>query len=1479
MEQTLHVRGQGRSELSATKRELLEKRLRGAVKVSSATPSSLKRRLESGPAPLSFIQQQLWFIHELEPSSPAYNVPAVLWMHGPLHAEALERALNRTLERQEALRTVFPSRDDGPVQVVEPFQPRNLPLVDLQEFPQADRKSRAEQFVRREAHKPFDLKRGPLFRATLLRLSDLEHVLCLVIHHIVTDGWSLGIIFHDLEAYYTAETMQTDVALPELPIRFTDFAVWQTQADANGAFASDIDFWRQRLEGAPSSIDLPLDHVRPSKPSSKGGADTLVLPCSFADSMRTFSHVNGTTSFMLLLTALAILLNKWTSQSDLVLGTVVAGRTRKEIENLVGCFMNLLPLRARFADVATGSDLLRQVRSTVLEAYAHQDCPFEKVVAALNPTRQLAGNPLYNVALLLQNFPGGVFQSGGLRSDFLPVTTDAALLDLRFVAAEIDSTVAIQCEYNSELFEAETINQLLASYRLILETLIGYPELPLTDYRLAPELIQQATAARSRLIKQTIAAVGTFTVEPLEDVLSFWMEKLEVPTQLRFAPYNQVFQQLLDPTSLVRTNERGLNLVLLRLEDLDHAEAESTLENHVDELIGTFLKVSGQLAAPCLICVCPPSKAALGLPGNSDRFARLETRICQKLGALPNAHVVTGSQILDLYPVPEYDDPTSERLGHVPYTTAFFHSLGTYIARHFHALVRPPRKVIVLDCDQTLWSGVCGEDGLSGIRCDAPRKALQEFMRRQHDDGMLLAVCSKNNESDVADVFDRCTDMVLRRTHFAAWRVNWDAKSANLRSLAAELNVGLDSFVFVDDNPVECAEVEANYPEVLTLQVPADPEEIPKWLKHLWVFDRLSVTAEDRKRTAMYHQNRLREQLMAESTSMADFIAGLGLQIQIEPATPEQLPRLAQLTERTNQFNCTTIRRTEAELTRLAHDPSYGLLSVSVADRFGNYGLVGLTIYRSGTEAIVVDTFLLSCRVLGKGVEHRLLANLGEIAQTANLDRVDVPFRPTAKNKPAADFLNNVGGPFRHGTGVHTVFHFPADVACQIAFEPAEHPVRPSESVPVRVAQDGSPGRRFRQFNWIAQNASDLQKITALVSDHRTPSLQGGRRSGGREPRTPLERDLLQIWRELLRRPDAAINDDFFALGGTSLLAVRLCAQIEKTLSQVVPLATLFRAPTVEQLARTLDRSHARNGRSSLVAIQHKGSKPPLVLVHGAGGGILWGYANMAALLGHDQPVYAFEPRPVSSDQALTVEAMARQYINDLRNLQPKGPYYLGGYCFGGYVAYEMARQLEMEGEQIALLALLDSAAPNGSYEQVPWWRPGYYPRFVRNSYYWLADFFSHDASERAAFVSRKCAVAKRRLARVFHRSRKSGEGIALDEYIEVKEFPAHELDLWKAHLSAGANYRPGPYGGPVVLLRTRGQPVLCSLDPQYGWGELAQGGVEIRLIPGAHEKIFVEPDVRGLAIELQKVLACARQRLGATQSVEAAHRCVPSSN
>ena len=354
-----------------------------------------------------------------------------------------------------------------------------------------------------------------------------------------------------------------------------------------------------------------------------------------------------------------------------------------------------------------------------------------------------------------------------------------------------------------------------------------------------------------------LAITSTFTAEPVRETLSFWMKELGWNYDIRFAPYNQVFQQLLDPAGLLRANRNGVNVVLLRLEDWARFSDSDVpvlagLERSVEQFVGALQSAAASFASPLLVSICPASPRFLADAAHAEFQRRTEQRMATVAAGLKTVQMVTAAEAAMLYPVADAHDPHADELGHVPYRPVFFAALATLVVRKIHALRMAPYKVIVLDCDETLWKGICGEDGPQGVVLDPPHRALQEFMVAQHDAGKLLCLVSKNNVEDVLDTFRLNPGMPLHLDHFVSWRINWKPKSVNVAELAEELELGLDSFILVDDNPKECSEMEAHQPAVLALTLPADPEKIPEFLRHVWAFDHLRVTEEDQHRTELY---------------------------------------------------------------------------------------------------------------------------------------------------------------------------------------------------------------------------------------------------------------------------------------------------------------------------------------------------------------------------------------------------------------------------------------------------------------------------------------------------------------------------------------------------------------------------------------------------------------------------------------------------
>jgi FkbH-like protein len=651
---------------------------------------------------------------------------------------------------------------------------------------------------------------------------------------------------------------------------------------------------------------------------------------------------------------------------------------------------------------------------------------------------------------------------------------------------------------------------------------------------------------------RVIAIGATFTAEAIQPAMAFWASELALGCEIRFAAYNQLFQELLDPNSLFGRNQ-GFNVALVRLEDW----AAAGIEASAQLLARAIQEASARLRAPLIVAICPARRPS----EENDRAIGLLRAATAELGSV---YWLLPEEMAELYPVAEVHDPDGDELGRVPYTPIFFAALATAIARRIHALATPPFKAIALDCDDTLWAGICGEDGPQGVTIDAPRLALQRFMLERRHSGMLLTLCSKNNEADVVETFRAHPEMPLRLDYFTGWRINWDAKGANLVSLADELGLGLDSFILVDDNPKECREAQAGAPAVLALPLPARAAEIPDFLRHVWAFDRARVTNEDLRRAGMYTERAERARAERSAGSLQEFLDSLELEITLAPLAPADAARVAQLTQRTNQMNATLARSTEAEMRALDAE----CWTVRVRDRFGDYGLTGAVIFHSAADALVVDTFLLSCRALGRGVEHRMVAKLGEIARARGLARVEIPFVAGQRNRPAKLFLETIGGG-----------RLTAEQAAAVWYEPASLPDGRS---PVEASRsprngDGAPSRtaaRLAARIDYLRIATELRDPEAVLRATRmaaagAPSVP---RAVSAPPRTPLELQLAGLWADLLNLPAVGIHDNFFELGGHSLLAVQLLSRVRQTLGVDVSLEVVYSGDfTVAELAKAIE--------------------------------------------------------------------------------------------------------------------------------------------------------------------------------------------------------------------------------------------------------------------------------------------------------------------
>ncbi|HEX2188915.1 MAG TPA: amino acid adenylation domain-containing protein, partial [Longimicrobiaceae bacterium] len=440
-----------------------------------------------GQLPLSFAQQRLWFIDRLQPGTAAYNLSAAMRVRGPLDAAALRRSLTEVARRHEAVRTVLVDAGGEPVQVILPQARIRLPVLDLSGLPWQSRHVEALRRVAEEGRRPFDLKRGPLLRVLLARLGEEEWALCFTMHHVVGDGWSVGVLAREVSTLYDAYSRGRDSPLPELPVQYADFAAWQREWLTGEALDSQLRYWREKLDGVPPLLELPTDHPRRSGPSATAACRRFVVSAETTRALRALGQREGTTPFMTLLAGWQTLLGRYAGQEDVVVGTPIANRTRAELEGLIGFFANTLVLRADLSGDRTFSDLLCQVRETTLGAYQHQELPFEKLVEELGVARSLAHTPLFQVMFVLQNNEQGELRLGGAEVEALETGGSVAKFDLTLSLREAGEEIRGELEYRSELWEAATIERMAGHYLAVLEGAAAAPQARLSELELLDE--------------------------------------------------------------------------------------------------------------------------------------------------------------------------------------------------------------------------------------------------------------------------------------------------------------------------------------------------------------------------------------------------------------------------------------------------------------------------------------------------------------------------------------------------------------------------------------------------------------------------------------------------------------------------------------------------------------------------------------------------------------------------------------------------------------------------------------------------------------------------------------------------------------------------------------------------------------------------------------------------------------------------------
>ncbi len=1333
-----------------------------------AASSPIRRVDRSAPLPLSYAQQRLWFLDQLEPGSPAYNVPSALRLSGALDAAALERSFNRLVARHEALRTTFHAVGGDPVQVIAPGMHLDVPLIDLSGLAAPEQEAKVRDMARANAQTPFDLQRGPLLRVTLLRLGDEEHALLLNIHHIISDAWSAGVLVRELAECYRSEVSGAAAHLPELPLQYADYAVWQREWLRGEALERQLAYWQQKLGRGPAALELPADRPRPAAQTFAGDLRIRPLSPRLLAALKALSRQENATLFMTLLAAFKVLLYRYTGQTDIAVGSPIANRTRSELEGVIGFFVNTQVLRSDLSGHPTFRELLRQVKVTATEAYAHQDLPFEMLVEAIQPARDMSRSPLFQVMFVLQNAPGEGLALPGLTLRGLEAPTGTAKFDLLLFAQETAQGLHLSAEYNTDLFDAARIERLLGHFETLLEGAVANPEQP-------------------------IAALPLLTAEERAQLAAWNATALSLPAQ----PLHALFA-----AQAARTPEA----IALSYPERNTKLTYRELERRSNQLAHTLRKLG----------IGPDTPVALSVPRSPEMAVAV-------LGVLK-----AGGAYLPLDPA-----YPQARLAFMLADAG----APVLLTLQESAEQLPPfagHKI----CIDTEWEAIAAEP-------DTPLPGTVAL------ENLAYIIYTSGSTGRPKGVAMRHAPLVNL--------IEWQARATALNRAERTLQFASLSF------DVSCQEMFSTWMlggELVLLEEATrrDAQALLAFLAQEHI-ERLYLPF-----VALQHLAEAATTVTAKLALSLRQLVTAGEQLRITPQIVEWLKGMPECVLH-NQYGPSESHVITAQT--MTGEPEQWEVLPPIGRPIAN----AMTYVLDGQLqpvplGVVGELYLGGEAVLARGyyqrpalTSERFLPDPFSAVDGARMYRTGDRARWLPDG--TLDFLGRAddqvkvrGYRIELGEVEAALDAHPGVRAAAAAVRGADAASRQLAAYIVPEPETGVAAEELRAF--LQGRLPDYMlpaRFVFLETLPLTPSGKVDRRAlpepetleaeaGAARvaPRDALELRLAQIWEAVLNVQPVGVTQNFFALGGHSLLAVRLISRIQQELECALPLSVLFQHPTIEALAMTLRQQSGKPlATSSLVLIQPGDSaRPPLFLVHPAGGNVLC-YTDLAQRLGPEQPCYGLQAQGLFPGQPAhtRIEAMARHYIALLREVQPAGPYLIGGWSMGGIVAYEMAQQLR---PQETRLILIDASAPSGR-------------RRMPDELQLLAGF-AHDLGvslEQETFTAQELRALppQERPEWIFRKAREAG----LIPPDIAPEHVQHLIQVFKDNVRAMLAYKPRPYAGPTLLVQARDR--TRKAPPRLGWKSLLTGAVKVEALPGSHFTLVREPHVQALA-ELVASWLCA---------------------
>lgn len=1333
---------------------------------------SIPRSTRVGPLPASYAQKRMWFLDQLEHDSPLYNVSFMLHLKGTLHIQALEETVNDIIRRHDSLRTTLDIHGDEPVQVVHPHTYRQISEETIAGLVPNSSDNLAEHpTIKKEARTLFDIKTGPLIRFRIFRLSEDVHILLFTAHHIIFDGWSVDILLSELSEGYAARLNDRESNMPVMPIQYADFADWQQNWLEGKTRSKQLSYWLDKLKGPLPILELPLDYWRPDVMTYQGRRISLPLSSKLTADLKQLSNREGKTLFMTLLTAFNVLLHRYTRQEDLIVGSPIANRTRKEIEPVIGLFVNTLALRADLSGNPTFRRLLGQIQRVCLDAYANQDLPFEELVSHLQPERGAGRTPVFQIMFVLQNAHSRKIELLGVEATCEEISTDTSKFDLTLFMEEEGNRLVATAEYNTDLFRADTIQELLSYYQHLLEIILCNPDCRISDLTLPRQSKDEAVSERAA--QSACDYPGTACVHELfDEQASAAPDAVAVVFEEQRLTYRQL-------------NEQANRLAHCLLKK--GVGPETPVGVHMDRCAdfivailavlkagGAYVPLDTSYPRDRIMQMIETSKCRAILT-KSHIDSNLDVNSAQTIFLDTDSHTIDGESS---------DSPQSasepDHLAYIMFTSG---STGRP-----KAVAIPHRGIVRLlfDVDYVDFGGHQTFLQLSPVGFDASTFEIWGALLHGH----------------------RCVlypggipDLNLLAKILEKYRVTclW-------------LTSSLFNFL-IDEKP----EMLKGVPQLLTGGEALSVEHVRRALRLLpdtQLINGYGPTESTTFACCYRIPKDLDERL--RSIPIGRAIGHTQVHILDESLKPVPVGISGELYIGGNGLALGYFDSPELTAERFVRNPF---------DQSGQ-----TTLYKTGDL----------CRRLPDG-NIEFLGRLDNQVKIRGF-RIEPGEIEATLQRHASVRQATVLARLEPPGEKRLVAYIVSDPSASAASEDLQHFLKnilPDYMIPTAfVYLDSMP---------LTPNGKVDREALPAPKTSLTPGA-----SSHAPPETADEEVLAAIFAEVLKVKKVGIYDDFFKLGGSSLLAVKLLDRIQSQFNTSLPLSSLFQATTVRQLCELLATGRAETTHSSMVLIRPGGPAEPIFVLPGVGGHSM-AFQMLARQLPPDRPVYGLELRGLDGEAKPheSIEDMASYFIELISSIQEQGPYYLAGYSLGGRIAFEMALQLAQRGRQVGMLALIGSTAPAHS----------------RTSKYRIAryalrsmDFLALPLREKLNYLSFKLGTDLPRRIRRWRqeraiRSMETKTECTLRTAIEKVEAAAYK---------AWYDYKPKAlYSGKALLIReTNVESPLYrgKIHTLAGWERYITGLIECHKIESGHINILDEPYVSRIAEKIKSHIAGAEQ-------------------